>query len=86
MYTYMTEVKNQFGISQEVIAATDRCQHDFSCLNPETCSVCPVEQRVMDVLFVEPDDTFFCPYKTSFGDSYVCGCPTRGELYAKHRI
>jgi hypothetical protein len=40
----------------------------------------------MDVLFVEPDDTFFCPYKTSFGDSYVCGCPTRGELYAKHRI
>lgn len=80
--------ENQLGISEDIIAATDRCPNDFSCLDPEQRSVClcPVEQRVMDVLFVEPNNNFFCPYKTSFGDSYVCGCPTRQELYTQHRI
>ncbi|MFO8133003.1 MAG: hypothetical protein R6U10_03585 [Thermoplasmatota archaeon] len=82
----MAHLENQLGISDTVIADTDRCRKNFACLDPEQRSVCPVEQRIMDVLFVEPDDNFFCAYKTSFGDSYVCGCPTRQELYAKHRL
>ncbi|MBS3772644.1 MAG: hypothetical protein KGY55_00395 [Candidatus Thermoplasmatota archaeon] len=82
----MAQVENKLGISEDVIADTDSCRKNFTCLDPETRAVCPVEQRIMDVLFVEPDDNFFCPYKTSFGDSYVCGCPTRQELYAQHRI
>ncbi len=82
----MTKASRQLAVSQEVIADTDRCPKDFACLDPGTRAVCPVEQRIMDIIFVEPDNNFFCPYKTSFGDSYVCGCPTRQELYTAHHI
>ncbi len=82
----MPEAERKLEVSEDAIAATDRCPHGFACLDPAQRSVCPVEQRIMDVIFVEPDDTFFCPYKTSFGDSYVCGCPTRQELYTQHQI
>lgn len=81
-----TEIEKKLEVSEDIIAAADRCRKDVACLDPEQRSVCPVEQRIMDVIFVEPDNNFFCPYKTSFGDSYVCGCPVRQELYTTHRI
>jgi hypothetical protein len=45
---------------------------------------CRVESLVNSVLFVDAGHAFLCYHRTSFGDSHVCRCPTRKEIYERH--
>ena len=45
---------------------------------------CKAENLVNDVLFVEAAHAFLCYHRTSFGDSYICRCPVRKEIYERH--
>jgi hypothetical protein len=36
--------------------------------------------------FLKTVKTGDCPYKMMFGDSYICNCPTRAELYKRYQI
>lgn len=47
-------------------------------------SPCEVENLVNGVLFVRAAHAFLCYHKTSFGDSYICRCPARREVYQRH--
>ena len=45
---------------------------------------CKVESLVNHVLLVEAAHAFLCYHRTSFGDSYICRCPVRKEIYERH--
>lgn len=45
---------------------------------------CAVKDLVNQVLFVEAGHAFLCYHRTSFGDSYICRCPVRREIYDRH--
>jgi len=76
------------NVSEETIEETKKCDKDFSCLEGQREDLCTVEQCVNGkVHFIEClDRSNGCPYKISFGYSFICHCPTRKELYNKHKI
>ena len=45
---------------------------------------CKVENLVHKVLFVDAGHAFLCYHRSSFGDSYICRCPVRKEIYELH--
>jgi hypothetical protein len=45
---------------------------------------CKVESLVDEVLFVEAAHAFLCYNRSSFGDSYICRCPFRKDVYQRH--
>jgi len=45
---------------------------------------CKVENLVNDTLFVDARHAFLCYHRTSFGDSYICRCPVREDIYERH--
>jgi hypothetical protein len=45
---------------------------------------CTVNNLVNNVLFVEAAHAFLCYHRTSLGDSYICRCPVRKDIYERH--
>ena len=45
---------------------------------------CKAENLVNHVLLVEAAHAFLCYHRTSLGDSYICRCPVRKEIYERH--
>ncbi|MGC9553971.1 MAG: hypothetical protein ACP5EK_01535 [Thermoplasmatota archaeon] len=73
-------------VPESILARTTKCHRDFACLEEEDGRTCPVERYLGDgLLFVEPADDIYCSYRTSFGHSYICGCPVRRELYLSYQ-
>ena len=56
------------------------------------CLGCPCSQGtpcravnlVDKTLFVQAAHAFLCYQRTSFGDSYICRCPVRKEIYERY--
>jgi hypothetical protein len=42
-----------------------------------------VEKLVNRVLFVHAAHAFLCHNRTSFGDSYICRCSVRREIFQR---
>jgi hypothetical protein len=77
--------QTEFTVSEETIAATQRCKKDFSCLNGKREDLCPVESCINgEVHFIKCLNKEACPYQGTFGDGAVCYCPTRKELFNKY--
>lgn len=45
---------------------------------------CKVENLVNNALFVDAAHAFLCYNRTSFGDSYICRCRIRKQIYESH--
>jgi hypothetical protein len=72
-------------IKKEVLEKTLLCTKSFACLN-DINTYCKVESCVNNqVHFVENKKNDFCNYRRAFGNSYFCTCPTRIEIFRKHR-
>ncbi len=66
--------------------AAEKLPHFEECLGCSGTSEdpCKVENLVNNVLFVEAAHAFLCYHRTTFGESYICRCPVRKEIYERH--
>ncbi len=66
-----------------------RCERDFACLLSEEVDCCSVENYVgYATCFLAKENKRRCESGNtfSFGYSYLCNCPIRGELYRQYNI
>jgi hypothetical protein len=77
---YVLRGKNQMSYSQ---AAKTKDLHESLGCPPGQATPCKVETLVDEALFVEAAHAFLCYNRTSFGDSYICRCPSRKEIYKR---
>ena len=72
-------------VPDEVIERTDKCPHNFSCLETGKCfCACEVEQaHGKDILVLKSRslEAAFCKNYSEYGDDYVCLCPVHYHLY-----
>jgi len=74
-------------ISDKTREETTKCPFSFQCLHNETRCVCIIERCFEgNGCFIKTVKPKVCPYKISFGYSYMCHCPTRIELYNRYKI
>jgi len=74
-------------IGKETIQQTVKCNKDFRCLKDNCESCCKVLSCVDGkVHFVEYNSKSYCGYRMIFGNSYICNCPTRKEIYNKYGV
>jgi len=77
-----------YQISEETRNKTTRCIHNFTCLTDKGFNLCSLDTKFMgDLYFVKtemPKDN--CNYCISFGNVFICSCPTRHELYERYKI
>lgn len=72
-------------IDKKIIAETLNCRRNFDCLDDEKHVYCKVENCIKyKVHFIKYLETSICYYKMSFGDSAICTCPTRKEIFNKY--
>ena len=80
-------VKVDIEISEDIIKLTTKCMHDFSCLNSGKDCLCSVEEFPGNsILFVKGDSANkrSCGYCMHIGESFVCNCPIRNEIYRRY--
>jgi hypothetical protein len=76
-----------FFINNKILQQTTKCPLSFQCLDDEKRTICTVEWCLKDNgCFLETVKPNGCPYKVKFGATYMCKCPTRHELFTKHKI
>jgi len=75
-----------FEIDEAIRTRTTKCQYNFKCLEQGDCPACEVKYAVSNgPVFVNlKNKNSDCAYIMSFGNSYICTCPTRTELYLKY--
>lgn len=75
-------------IKKEILEATGDCGKDFSCLSSNGEILCGVKEEIGGELYFIKDDAAidYCFYKNSFGNSDICTCPTRKEVYNAYGI
>jgi hypothetical protein len=76
-------------IDKEILEKTAKCIKSFSCLKSGKEYICSVEcYAAKNLIFVKGDGSnrIGCGYCMSFGDSFVCSCPTRNEIYSRYLI
>jgi len=75
-------------IDDIIILKTKKCSKNFECLLFETQTGLKKKvDRVVsrDVLFVHCNERI-CHYYLSSGNSVICNCPTRKEIYKKYNF
>ena len=73
-------------IREETLKETIHCHKDFECIKSNNIC-CDVTRSVNNqVHFVECKERVQCNYKMSFGNSFICTCPTRKEIYNKYGL
>lgn len=80
----------RYSIDREIIEKTRKCSRDFSCLENNPECMCSVEHTAginKNILFISPSDTNdHCDYQMKFGNTFVCSCPTRLEIYKNYSV
>jgi hypothetical protein len=74
-----------FSVPKEILNATTKCVHSFSCLDSGKCGerkMCEVTYAVkpylLDLKSKEYED---CAYRVSYGFTHYCSCPTHFTIY-----
>jgi hypothetical protein len=74
-------------ISDDIVQQTTMCKKHFVCLTGEKADLCEVKYCISDTsYFVKTDRSKICNYKVPYGSGFLCGCPTRKELYKRFKI
>ena len=76
-----------FNVDDETVRTAANCEKEHACLGANESQLCPVQSLVTGeddaLVFVECLKMEACAYRLSFGESYVCRCPVRVEIYRK---
>ncbi len=74
-------------IDKEIIEKTVNCRSDFSCLKNVKHTCCEVISCISEkVHFVDFTCTNYCSYLLNYGDSQICTCPARKDIYNKYKV
>jgi hypothetical protein len=74
-------------IDAEILQRTTYCKHDFRCLSGDKRCWCKVKGSIgYDMLEIKPKFALDCKYHISFGDTFLCTCPARNEIYSRYRM
>jgi hypothetical protein len=77
-----SEIPDKNDAAQEL---ANKCPHNVSCLKTGKCgerSLCTVRRCAGEnVLFLEGNVPFVCPYLLPFGYGHLCTCPVHAQLY-----
>jgi hypothetical protein len=72
-------------VPNEILKATTKCPHSFSCLDTGNCGEYPmckvnyaIEPYVLALKSKEPED---CTYRINYGSNQFCSCPTHFTIY-----
>ncbi len=79
-----------FDIHIDTIRATNKCGHGFECLSGifSNCS-CSMQRQVLKTgiyLDDKKEKNSGCSYFFNFGNSSVCNCPVRIEIFSKYKL
>jgi hypothetical protein len=73
-------------IDEDTLDRTKFCEKRFSCLSGEKKYLCEVKFcNICNTLFINPNDRD-CNYYIPYGNSFLCFCPTRNEIYKRYKI
>jgi hypothetical protein len=78
-----------YQISDEIINSTRRCDHRFKCLTVDSFQICPIKKPnpMKGICFIKMENPMRkSSYCLSLGNSNICLCPTRRELYERYKI
>lgn len=76
-------------VSTETLDQTTECEYEFACLEGDPNELCEVEFFAADnFVFLRPStgEPSSCKYWFEFGDSGICKCPVRVELFRRYKI
>ncbi len=77
--------KRFMDIDKEILNKTTKCEKDFNCLQNKTHVYCQVDSCLnYEVHFIKCKNEEYCIYRMSFGESFICNCPTRKEIFNKY--
>ena len=74
-----------YTMTEEVLKKTKQCPNGFACLHTGKgkCEVYNVDGE--DILYISYNNICRCPYRLSFGERQLCGCPTHYALHKKEQ-
>jgi len=74
-------------VSEKTVSNAMHCKKNFDCLKKDKQVCCKVENCISKkVFFINCADNHSCNYKLSFGNSYLCTCAVRKEIFNKHGV
>ena len=73
-------------IDPKIIKETTKCDKNFECLKNEnyTCLTSKVDRAIDGKVHFINCSVANCSYKMSFGNSQICNCPVRKEIFNRH--
>jgi hypothetical protein len=72
----------ELEISEEALRRTTQCPHEFACLNNGEHHLCtPLVTMGKGGLLIKEGAVKRDPYRVSFGNSWLCICPVRREIW-----
>jgi hypothetical protein len=78
----------KFKVDEEIKKQTTGCTLDYACLTAGEEFLCPATGPVVGspsyVVFIKCDKGDTCIYRSRFGNSYVCRCPVRAEIFRRY--
>ena len=73
-------------INEDILKKTISCEKNFSCLSDQK-DLCEMKSQIVRVVyFIKHPKNKRCSYSLSFGNDYICNCPTRQEIYKRYRV
>ncbi len=84
----LTISNNDYHISEDTKRRTIHCSYNFQCLIDDYWEMCTIERpAIKDGLVIKKHKhENDCRYLLPFGNSYICHCPTRYELYMQYHV
>ena len=74
-------------IDEEILQKAIYCAYDFGCLSGTKRRLCEVKELIgYSMLEIKPKLAIDCKYHVSIGDTSLCICPTRHEIYNRYSI
>jgi hypothetical protein len=78
----------KYEIEEEVVKLADKCSRTHVCLTGEDALYCKVAILMKgtdeEIPLLECFKGAVCPYSKSFGETYICRCPLRREIYIRY--
>jgi hypothetical protein len=74
-------------IKKEIIESAKKCEYNFECLSNKNCFCLSsiVNNIIYDkALFIKCNENS-CGYNIIFGQSTICTCPVRSEIFKKYK-
>lgn len=79
--------RSVYRISDETRRKTTKCPSDMRCLVDGKCSDCVIEWVIKGSgMFVKTNLPNSCAYKMTYGEKFICKCPTRYELHMRYGL